>query len=398
MKRLLVILLLLCGLCAAPANAACAGGTCFGIATGNWGTAGTWAITSGGVSCVCTPATGDAIVLDAASGANTFTMEAAYSIASLVTTGFTGTLTQNAFTMTVSGNTFTLVAGMTYTPSASNRAVTFTSTSGTTAITTAGKTLGNVTFNGVAGTFQLQDALNVRSDSTVTHTSGTFDTNTKTATIGSFTSNSGTTRVLTITSSTITLNSSTAAWTMIDTGLTLTATSSTIAFDPGGATNSGRSFNGGSKTFGTVTVAANTGSGSITFSTTNAGTVTIPTVTISAPNYVTWGTGLTSTFAITTLNMAGSSGSEIGILASGTVNISIASGTPTFTWIASRAMTYNGGATFAATSSFDLGGNTGITITPPASGGSSGGKIIGGWLLRCEGDNDNVPCFLNKAA
>jgi hypothetical protein len=39
-------------------------------------------------------------------------------------------------------------------------------------------------------------------------------------------------------------------------------------------------------------------------------------------------------------------------------------------------MTFSGGATFNATNSFDLKGNSGITITGPS--GSGGGRIIGG--------------------
>jgi len=85
------------------------------------------------------------------------------SAASLDCTGCTGSMTMDddwVFT----GATFKLVAGMTF--SHNNHTIKFQATSGTTAITTAGKALYNVNFGdaGAGGTYQLQDALSVSND------------------------------------------------------------------------------------------------------------------------------------------------------------------------------------------------------------------------------------------
>jgi hypothetical protein len=46
----------------------------------------------------------------------------------------------------------------------------------------------------------------------------------------------------------------------------------------------------------------------------------------------------------------------------------VASGVCSISWGAFVYMTFSGGATFTATNSFDLGHNTGITITAPGGG------------------------------
>lgn len=51
--------------------------------------------------------------------------------------------------------------------------------------------------------------------------------------------------------------------------------------------------------------------------------------------------------------------------ANGGTDITKASGSIAMNWVALEGLNFTGGATFAATNSFDLGGNSGITITPP---------------------------------
>jgi len=85
---------------------------------------------------------------------------------------------------------------------------------------------------------------------------------------------------------------------------------------------------------------------------------------------------------------------------SGVAPISVASGTVTLNWVALSRVTFSGGATFTAGNSFDLGGNTGITIAGP-TGGAGGGKIIGGFMLGRDlnpASNDNTLVWLEKAA
>lgn len=74
--------------------------------------------------------------------------------------------------------------------------VTFASTSGTKTITTNGKVFNfPITFNGVGGTWQLQDNLTQGSGYTTTLANGTLNLNSKTFTCGTFTTGSGTKNV-----------------------------------------------------------------------------------------------------------------------------------------------------------------------------------------------------------
>jgi len=81
---------------------------------------------------------------------------AAAAARSINFTGYTGTLTHNAGTTLsigdASGGSLTFVAGMTYTRADNTSAVSFVSTTAGNTITTAGKSFGNVTFNGALGT------------------------------------------------------------------------------------------------------------------------------------------------------------------------------------------------------------------------------------------------------
>lgn len=99
----------------------------------------------------------------------------------------------------------TVTSGNTLGSSAS--AMTFAGTSGTQLITSAGKTFDfPVTFNGVGGTFQLQDALTVGSTRTTTLTAGTLALNGYTLTTGIFNMGSGAVRSLAFGAGNITVN------------------------------------------------------------------------------------------------------------------------------------------------------------------------------------------------
>jgi hypothetical protein len=108
-------------------------------------------------------------------------------------TGFSGTWGATS-TGTIYGN-LTISSGMTLT--ASTSALTFGATSGTKTITSNGKTLDfPVTFNGIGGTWQIQDNLNLASTRTLTLTNGTFDLNNLTASTGLLSSSGSTARTL----------------------------------------------------------------------------------------------------------------------------------------------------------------------------------------------------------
>jgi hypothetical protein len=376
------------------APAACTGGNCYWIAggNGNWSAAGNWSTSSGGASCACTPGTTDAVNFNAASAAAASTIDASITVGSAIFTGYTGTLTHNTgVTLSVSGTTFTFVAGMTYTPANSTTAiVAFTATSGTTNITTAGKNFAMITINGAGGTFALQDNLtvNIRSvsngDSALNLTAGTLTVGANNLTIQDFVSNTTNTRILNMGSGTWTLLGSaaniTGPWdTSTDTGMTLNIQTATIALN-GTSTTDQRQFSVGAnnKVFGPITLGTNSSTQPVDF----IGSPTFSTFGVAAPIsiLITVGQTLTVSNAFT---WTGSAGNEISLRTSnngGTVTLSVPSGTPSMTWAALAGVICTGGATFAATNSFDLGGNTGCGIVAPSGGGGGGPNFIGGSL------------------
>jgi hypothetical protein len=78
---------------------------------------------------------------------------------------------------------------------------------------------------------------------------------------------------------------------------------------------------------------------------------------------------------LSTLSMTEARNKAIEFIGVGSTigGLSMASGTIEFNWAAIRAIAFQGGATFKANNSLDLGLNTGITFSPPRSG-----LILGG--------------------
>jgi hypothetical protein len=108
-------------------------------------------------------------------------------------TGFAGTWNATGSLKTFYGS-LTISSGMTL--AAAIGTLTFAATSGTSTITTNGKTIdGAITFNGVGGTFEFVDALTQGSTRAFTITNGTVKLkNGTTNTVGSFTTGAGTTQ------------------------------------------------------------------------------------------------------------------------------------------------------------------------------------------------------------
>lgn len=195
-----------------------------------------------------------------------------------------------------------------------------------------------------------------------------------------FSNNGAGTRTLKLGSGTFTVSSNNGAmWDFFGAGLTLTPGTATISFTStslaGAATvqlgSSGISYAGTTMTFAAVT------NGFSTFLQGNT-SATLGTLNITGPRNFTFSSAATITIS-NAFNWVGSVSNPIGIesaSAGAAATISVASGTPTMSGAAIRSMTFTGGATFTATNSLDLKGNTGITITPPSGGG--GGRIIGG--------------------
>ena len=151
-------------------------------------------------------------------------------------TGFAGTLS-GVGRIDVSGNLNFTCGTNSYTGQ-----ITFSATSGTKTITSNTKTFGSViNFDGVGGTWQLQDALNT--SKAVNLINGTFDTNGKTVQSSSFFSNysSPNVSVLTFTSNT---------WTLTGNGATVLYLGTlALTFNGGGTFNGNYSGSSGTRSF-----------------------------------------------------------------------------------------------------------------------------------------------------
>jgi hypothetical protein len=195
------------------------------------------------------PTEANSINFNFTAGTYSLTLDAG-NVRNLNFTGFAGTLNNTA--RTIFGDC-TISTGMTLTAGAN--ALTFASTSGTVRnIASNGRTLDfPITFAGVGGSWQLQDALNM-SARTLTVTSGTLTTNGFTVTAGTLSSNNSNVRVINLGASTVNLST---AGTALDfatsTNLTFSAGTSQINITSGVA-----SFVGGGQTFNNVSFTNNT--------------------------------------------------------------------------------------------------------------------------------------------
>jgi len=136
-------------------------------------------------------------------------------------TGFSGTLSANSFSRTIYGN---LTLSSTMTLSTDSGATTFAATSGIKTITFNTKTIdAPIVFNGVGGTFQLQDNFTTTATQAVTLTNGTLDINGKTLSCGFFSSGNSNVRTIAFGSGNIIVTGSGFSWaTPTTTNLTIT--------------------------------------------------------------------------------------------------------------------------------------------------------------------------------
>lgn len=247
-------------------------------AGGNWSSAPTWSSPGGAV-----PTATDDVQLSALTGTLTIdgTSGSPSLCRSLDATGATGMLNHGAAKQLNVGDpagggtgVFKLVAGLTYTPATSG-ILKFVATTGTNNITTAGKTLPTLVFDGVGATWQFQDSFTQSTAVTFTLNNGVVDSNNQTVIIGSFSSNNGNARGLKLGSSTLTAGAvgSTLPWDIgTNTNFTLTPGTSTIVLPQ---TTAAATFAGGGLIYATVSATALT-TGSITITGANTfGTLTL---------------------------------------------------------------------------------------------------------------------------
>lgn len=156
----------------------------------------------------------------------------------------------------------------------------------------------------------------------------------------------------------------------ITTATNLTLQCDSTIFSIPGPTSSTRTFQGGAGTYGTINLAANSGGGLFTI----VGANTFVNFNASAPNYVSLPSAATTSIT-NGLSWTGSSSSLFYLVGNGST-LFVPSGTVSLSWAGIRGVAASGGATFAATNSFDLGANSGITITPPTGGGGTTVKAL----------------------
>lgn len=368
-----------------------------GGASTNWNaTSNTnWATSSGGANNASVPTTGDEVIFDANSGSGTSVMNVSLSLVAFDCNGFTGTLTHNsAITLTISGNdasasvngvAYRLGSGMTYTVAAGSSANTFTSTSGTTTLNSNGKLMANSTFNGAGGTFTIAGpSFSFSSAAGMTLTAGTFDcaTNNPDINLAAFASNNSNTREVKCGNGTWTFTPTTASGNVWDyttiTGLTHTKNSSNFVINCVNSPSSGGNFVTGGNTIVYNNITFN-GSSSQNREQGISGAIKCNNLTLN--DAFIWVVNSSATSTIQgVLTCTGTSAHPVNIYtqnSGGTsfATIDLTNASPSNVWTEVRGIHFTT-STFTAASSFDQGGNTGVSITNPATT-SGGGLIIG---------------------
>ena len=288
-------------------------------------------------------------------------------------TGYAGTLgsTSNAV---IYGN-FKLSSGITL--SSSFLEMRFGATSGTQQITTNAKTIDfPLTFNGVGGTFQLQDSLTMGSTRTATLTNGTLDLNGKTLTVGTaFTTATGT-KNLTFNGGTLVCPdpNTTSFNNAAPTNFTTTAGTGTGTISMTAAT--AKTFVGGGSTFNCTLNQG--GAGTLTIEGSNTFSNITNTYKSTGATSILFTAGTTSTFA--DWNASGESTRllTIGSVTAASHTLSKSSGTVSSDFLSISRSTATGGAGwYAGANSTDGGNNSGWIFTaPPAPSAGNGNFLV----------------------
>ena len=270
-------------------------------------------------------------------------------------TGYAGTLSATAAVI-IYGN-LTLSTGMSLT-SFSN-ILTFGATSGTQLITSNGKTIDfPVAFNGVGGTFRLEDALTIGATRLVTFTRGTVNLNGFTLTSGAGETATGT-KNITFNGGTLLLSGSGAtAWNnAAPTNFTTTAGTGTGTISMTAAT--AKTFVGGGSTYNCTLNQG--GAGTLTI--TGANTFNDIANTNATANQITFPASTTTT--VNNFTLSGSAGNLVSIRSStgGTrFTLSKSSGTVNVSYVDIQDSNATGGATWralATNGNVDSGNNLG---------------------------------------
>ena len=332
-----------------------------------------WSATSGGAGGASAPTSADDVIFDNLSntGTSAFTVTVS-SFAACRNMSFGSGATALDGVMTLAGSaawsiygSLTLVS-TNLTVSYSGTISFFATTTGKT-ITTAGKTLAAIAFNGTGGEWTLQDAYNGTGAITVTR--GSLITNGMAVTCSSISSNNANTRAITLGTSTVSLTGTGTIFNITSlTGLTFSAASSTINFTSTSIAN--RTFNLGSTNglvFGTIGINGSTTNNSTNFA---YGSMTVNTLSSNKTVSHTINFSFSGTaFNVTNFNINGRAGNLVTInstFAPTAGTISKSSGIVSSDYLSIQNNNATGGATwYAGANSTNLGNNTGWIFTAP---------------------------------
>lgn len=317
-----------------------------------------------------TPTASDDVVARGDGTSGNVTLNVTGSCRSIDLSNYSGTLTfTNGMLVGTSSQPGSLVAlkFSTTMTVAGTGTIQFVSTVTGNTVTWNGKSApNNVTFNGAAGGWVLQDTLNC---GVLTLTAGTLDTNGKAVNSNSLTASGATTRALTLGATTWTTIGS--AWNCGGSNITVSAASATIVLNrtAGGTLT----FTGNGNTWGTLSI---TGTANVTFA--DANTFTTFSTTSQGGRTYTFTAGTTTT--VTNLTMNGTStGSLLTIVSSSAgsaATISVAAGAVVSSFLSLKDSTATGGATFRAEQSTNVSGNTGWTFGPLFSATIAGASTV----------------------
>ncbi|HRP91083.1 MAG TPA: PKD domain-containing protein [Edaphocola sp.] len=337
--------------------------------SGNWNDATKWSNSSGGSTCNCVPTNADDVVFNANSftgGGQTVTINAqAYCKNMTWTSGLPSPTLVGSYQLDIYGSlTLSSTMNLTYTGS-----IYFKSNSGNSTITTTGKTLSTIYFDGTGGAWALQDALTC--NGSIYLNSGFLNTNGVNVQAYRLNATGSGVKSLSLGNSTVTLSyGGSDAWWVSSSNTTFSAGTSTIVLTGANAT-----MDCSSLTFNNVTF-QNTSSTSARFYSANnssfnniifagggsnigGGTYSVNNLTLAtSKSYSFSGTANLSG----TLTANGTCAVPTTITG-GTLNKT--TGSVTIDYVQLTNVVAQGGATFTANNVTDFGGNTGWTLNTP---------------------------------
>jgi hypothetical protein len=355
--------------------------------TGNWDDGNKWSLSSGGTPYGCIPTANDNVIFDD----NSFSINS-----QVVTINLTNANCNNMTWVNISNNpsfinpnTLNIYGSLTLHPSMSTN---FTNTSVNSGLnflsTTIGQTInmaGNnlacrITFNGIGGSWLLQNGISTTND--IFLENGSVTTNNHPLTCRLFNSSNSNVRGLSLGSSVVTCNYALFFWDVTNsTNFTFDAGTSHI-IGSGSQSGFGTSFRGGGRTYcnlsftGTLTTALggtlegnNTFNDVVFLSRGNiTGNNTFNNLTFSPGNTYTL-TSARTQIINGSLNASGTCLAPVTITTSLTAQstISKASGTISLQFVQMSNINATGGAAFQASNSTDLGNNTGWDFGVSAS-------------------------------